>query len=100
MENASKMSPETGERPAPAERVAASQQAAVPTEHHYIVSNSDGVWQFSALGNIHSHYASQDDAVAAAIAAARQAGEPGALVIVQETNREQSTVWRADDGGA
>lgn len=65
-------------------------------EHHYIVSNNGGVWQFSALGNTFAHFSSQKDAVDAAIAAAQDAGEPEAQVIVQETNKEQLTVWRAD----
>jgi len=67
------------------------------TEHHYIVSNNNGVWQFSALGNTFSHFTSAEAAIDAAITAAREAGEPGAQVIVQETNKEQSTVWRAGD---
>jgi hypothetical protein len=67
------------------------------TEHHYIVSNNNGVWQFSARGNTFSHFDSEQHAVAAAIAAAQEDGELEAQVIVQETNKEQSTVWRASD---
>lgn len=66
-------------------------------EHHYIVSMNNGVWQFSALGHTHAHFASEREAIDAAISEARRAGEPGAQVIVQETNQEQSTVWRAAD---
>lgn len=66
-------------------------------EHHYIVSNNGGVWQFSALGNTYAHFDSEEAAIEAAIAAAREAGEPGAQVIVQELNKEQSTVWRASE---
>jgi hypothetical protein len=68
-------------------------------EHHYIVSNNGGVWQYSALGSTFAHFESEQAAINAAIAAAREAGEPEAQVIVQETNKEQATVWRASDPG-
>lgn len=67
-------------------------------EHHYIVSNNGGIWQFSALGSTFAHFGSRDEAVDAAIEAAREAGEPEAQVIVQDMNREQQTVWRAGQG--
>jgi hypothetical protein len=66
-------------------------------EHHYIVSNNHGVWQFSALGNTYAHFSSEQEAIDAAIQAAKESGEPEAEVIVQELNREQSTVWRASE---
>lgn len=65
------------------------------SEHHYIVSNHDGVWQFSALGKTHAHFASEQEAIDAAITTAKEDGDPGAQVIVQELNKEQATVWQA-----
>lgn len=47
----------------------------VEVEHHYIVSNNGGVWQFSALGSTYAHFDSEESAIEAAIAAAREAGE-------------------------
>ena len=52
-------------------------------EHHYIVSNNDGVWQFSALGNTYAHFRSEQEAIDAAIQAAKESGEPEAEVIVR-----------------
>lgn len=67
------------------------------TERHYIVSNQDGIWQFSTRGNTRSHFESRDHAIIAAVEAAKEAGEADAEVIVQDINKEQSTVWRAGE---
>lgn len=67
------------------------------TELHFIVSEKNGVWQYSSRGDITSHFASRDEAIEAAIKEAKAIDRFEARVIVQDTNMQQQTVWQPGD---
>ncbi len=64
------------------------------TELHFIVSQKDGVWQYSSRGEIAGHFDSREEAISAAVQEARDSGTASAKVIVQDTSMQQETVWQ------
>ena len=66
-------------------------------ERHYIVFHRDAAWQFTCQGRITAPFNSREEAIAAAIEAARQTDERGIKVIVQDLDMREETVWPGDN---
>jgi len=64
------------------------------TERHFIVFFRHSAWQYTYRGSITAPFGSREDAIAAAIEAARESKEPEAEVIVQNPDMQEETVWR------
>lgn len=64
------------------------------TERHFIVFHRHSAWQYTYRGSITAPFTSRDDAIAAAIKAARDTGERDIEVIVQDHDMQEETVWR------
>ncbi|MBD8064544.1 DUF2188 domain-containing protein [Devosia sp. PTR5] len=68
------------------------------SERHFIVHQSDAGWQYTFMGTITGPFKSRQDAIDAAIEAAR--GEDSDCeVVVQDSDMRRETVWRADRKG-
>jgi hypothetical protein len=64
------------------------------SERHVIVYERDNTWQYTYRGTIAAPFKSRQDAIDAAIEAARDTGDPGIEVMVQDHDMQQETVWR------
>ena len=73
------------------------------TAHHFIVARSDSHWKVSFHGTEQSPFESKEDAIEAAVAAARIQSADGleVEVLVQDIDSTFHTAWKsgADDGG-
>ncbi|HEV2513846.1 MAG TPA: hypothetical protein VGV07_01240 [Devosia sp.] len=65
-------------------------------QHHFIVNHRDDIWQYTYRGSIFAHFKSRQEAIDAAIAAARATNEPYVQVLVQDADMKQEMVWRPD----
>ncbi|RYE45690.1 MAG: DUF2188 domain-containing protein [Hyphomicrobiales bacterium] len=65
-------------------------------QHHFIVNHRDDIWQYTFRGSIFAHFTSRQEAIDAAIEAARATNEPDVQVIVQDADMKQEMVWRPD----
>lgn len=68
------------------------------SQSHYIVYERDAAWQFTNKGSITAPFDARADAIAAAILAAQESGDPEAIVIVQDHDTDERIVWRRDSG--
>lgn len=69
------------------------------TERHFIVFHRHAAWQYTYRGSIAAPFTSREDAIHAAIKAARETGEPEVEVIVQNLDMREESVWRHDGQG-
>ena len=67
---------------------------------HFIVFHRDAAWQYTYRGSIRAPFSSREEAVAAAIDAARETGDPDVEVIVQNPETVEETVWSGSSGTA
>ncbi|WEJ56978.1 DUF2188 domain-containing protein [Devosia sp. FJ2-5-3] len=70
------------------------------SQSHFIVYERDASWQFTHKGSITAPFDNRDEAIEAAIGAARDSGDPGAVVIVQDRDTDEKIVWRHDGDSA
>lgn len=66
------------------------------TSRHFLVYLRDSSWQFSYRGSITAPFKTREEAIEAAIGAAREASDPDVEVVVQEADMRTETVWRHD----
>ena len=62
--------------------------------NHYVVSQRESAWQYSHRGEISGPYYTKQKAIDAAIAAATQADEADAEVLVRDADLKTESVWR------
>ena len=65
------------------------------SESHFIVYLRDGAWQHSNRGTTSAPFVNREAAISAAIEEARNSGDDGAEVIVQDPEMSAETVWRS-----
>lgn len=64
--------------------------------NHFIVYHRHATWQYTHRGSIAAPFNTRDEAISAAIAAARETRQRDAKVIVQDADKKQETVWSGD----
>lgn len=64
--------------------------------NHFLVYLRDSSWQFSYRGSITAPFKTREEAVEAAIVAARETDDRDVEVVVQEADMRTETIWRPD----
>lgn len=70
------------------------------SQSHFIVYERGAKWQFTNKGSITAPFDDRSEAIEAAIGAARNSGDSGAVVIVQDPDTDEKIVWRRDEDSA
>lgn len=65
------------------------------TNHHFVISQRESVWQFSFRGDVTGPFTSKQAAVSAAIEAATELGSTDVEVVVHDADLRAETVWRS-----
>lgn len=66
------------------------------SQTHFLVYLRDASWQFSYRGSITAPFKTREEAIEAAIEAAREAEDPDVEVLVQDADMRTESVWRPD----
>ena len=65
------------------------------SNHHFVISQRESVWQFSFRGDVTGPFTSKQAAVSAAIEAATELGSTDVEVVVHDADLRAETVWRS-----
>lgn len=66
------------------------------SERHFLVYLRDSSWQYSYKGSITAPFKTREEAIKAAIDAARESEDTDVEVLVQESDMRTEMVWRHD----
>lgn len=67
------------------------------SQNHFLVYLRDSAWQFSYRGSITAPFKTREQAIEAAIFAARESEEANVEVLVQDSDMRTESVWRPDN---